>query len=53
MSQLMYSDLNKNIEQGSSLLYIFIIKITVPSLVVPNTMLTLHNYVVLDLDDES
>lgn len=53
VSQMMYSDANKKIEFGSWLFYIFVTNISSLAATVPNVFLTLYNYFVLDLGDES
>lgn len=53
VSQAMYIELNKQIEQMSRLFHFIAMKISVPSTTIPALLLTLFNYFILDLGNES
>lgn len=53
VSQKMYVKLNEHIEYGSEILYLIMVKISAPGCVVPHLLLTIVNYFIFDLDDES
>lgn len=53
ISRAMYSKLNEKIERMSNLVYLLIIKLTVPGVIIPGLLITIVNYFVYDLGDDS
>lgn len=49
----MYIEVNKQIEYMSNVVYLFVAKLTVPGLIIPALLLTLANYFIYDLGDDS
>lgn len=48
-----YSELNKKIELLSEIYYFFVVKLTMPGVVLPSFLLTIINYFVYNLDADS
>lgn len=52
-STISYSKLIKNIELLSELIYLALVKVTIPCNMIPALLLSLFNYYVLDMDEAS
>lgn len=52
-STTMYTQLNDNIERGSEILYLIVARISFVGCVIPHLLLTIVNYSVHDMGDES
>lgn len=53
VSHAMYSKLNEKIERISNMMYLFIIKLTVPCVIIPGLLITMTNHFIYDLGVDS
>lgn len=52
-SKQMYNEMSEKIEKVSEILYFVLVKMTVPGVLLPSCLITIYNYFILDLKDES
>lgn len=52
-SNRIYNEMSERIEKVSEIFYFVLVKMTVPGVLLPSCLITIYNYFILDLKDES